>query len=220
MRPLTDHMPKPMIEVAGRSMIDRALDRLVEAGVEHIVVNTAYKAEMLEQHLSKRLPPPVFSREETALETGGGIRNALPLFKHEPFFAVNGDIIWLDGNTPALQRLAQSWEDELDALLLLHPVETAVGYSGAGDFFLSASEGLSRRGEKESAPYVYAGVQLLHPRLFSGAPEGVFSLNILYNRAMASAPQRIKAIVHEGEWLHVGDIAGKKQAEEILKQRP
>lgn len=218
MRPLTDVMPKPLIEVAGRSMADRAIDRLEEAGVSQVVVNTSYKAEMLESHLSKRAKPPiVFSREETALETGGGIAQALHHFGNEPFFAVNGDIIWLDGKVPALTRLADAWEDKLDALLLLHPVATAMGYAGKGDFFLNGNN-LTRRGENTSAPYVYAGVQLLHPRLFAGAPHGAFSLNLLYDKALAATPPRVHALVHDGQWLHVGDVAGKKQAEKILSR--
>lgn len=217
MRPLTDVMPKPMIEVAGRSMVDRAIDRLVEAGVEKLVVNTSYKAEMLEAHLSARSSSIIFSREAVALETGGGIAQALHHFGEEPFFAVNGDIIWMDGTVPALQRLAAAWEEGMDALLLLHPVESAVGYSGKGDFFLTSGGELERRGERGVAPYVYAGVQLLHPRLFAGAPDGAFSLNVLYNRAMAKTLPTIKTIVHDGQWLHVGDVAGKEQAEQALR---
>lgn len=219
MRPLTDVTPKPLIAVAGRSMLDRAIDRLEEAGVFFVVVNTSYKAEMIEQHLAKRSHPAIaFSREETALETGGGIAQALHHFNGEPFFACNGDIIWLDAATPALTRLAGAWEDGLDALLLLAPVTTAVGYAGKGDFFLKDGM-LERRGARDAAPYVYAGVQLLHPRLFEGAPAGAFSLNILYDRAIAANPPRIKALVHDGQWLHVGDVPGKEQAEAILSRK-
>lgn len=218
MRPLTDVCPKPLIDVAGRCMADRAIDRFVDAGVKQVVVNTSYKAEMLEAHLSKRANPAiVFSREETALETGGGIAQALHHFGQEPFFAANGDIIWMDGAVPALTLLAAAWEEHIDALLLLHPVKTAVGYSGNGDFFLTAEGRLVRRGERANAPYVYAGVQLLHPRLFKGCPKGAFSLNLLYDKAIAASPPRIKALVHDGTWLHVGDVPGKEKAEVILK---
>jgi MurNAc alpha-1-phosphate uridylyltransferase len=217
MRPLTDRTPKPLIAVAGRSLIDRALDRLQEAGVEKVVVNTSYKAQMLEEHLGRRHQPHItFSREDVALETGGGIARALSHFAGEPFFAVNGDVIWLGGQVPALSRLAQAWGDELDALLLLHPVAGATGYDGPGDFNADAKGTLVRRASGQTAPYVYAGVQLLHPRLFQGCPEGAFSLNVLYDRAMAMAPARIRGVVHDGAWLHVGDVQGLKLAETFL----
>jgi MurNAc alpha-1-phosphate uridylyltransferase len=219
MRPLTDVMPKPMIEVAGRSMVDRAIDRFVEAGINDVVVNTSYKAEMLEAHLAKRITPNiVFSREETALETGGGIAKALHHFNSQPFFAANGDIIWLDGAVSALAKMEGEWNANLDAMLLLHPTEQAVGYGGAGDFFYAADKGLTRRGGAARAPYVFAGVQLLHPRLFKGTPQGAFSMNVLYDKLIEQTPDRIRAIIHDGKWLHVGDIAGKQQAEKILTQ--
>ncbi len=217
MRPLTDVMPKPMIEVAGRSMINRAIDRLEEAGVAQVVVNVAYKAQMLQGHLAVRSTPSIlFSHEETALETGGGIAQAMHHLGAAPFFAVNGDIIWLDAAVPALKRLAEAWNDDVDALLLVHPVETAMGYAGAGDFFCDDKGYLIRRGEHRTAPYVYAGVQILHPRLFEQCPEGKFSLNILYDKALSAHPPRLRAVVHDGQWLHVGDVEGKALAEEYL----
>jgi len=218
MRPLTDHIPKPMIEVAGCTMVDRAIDYLEGAGVTRVVVNGSYKADLLEAHLKKRISPQLmFSREAEPLETGGGIAYALHYFSAAPFFAVNGDIIWTDGSAPALRRLASAWDDRLDALLLVHPVEKAIGYGGQGDFFLSPEGHLTRRAGSARAPYVYAGVQLLHPRLFKGAPRGAFSLNVLYDKAIETNPPRIKAIVHDGAWLHVGDPQGKEQAEEYLR---
>jgi MurNAc alpha-1-phosphate uridylyltransferase len=218
MRPLTDHMPKPMIEVAGRSLVDRAIDRLEEAGVDKVVVNTSYKARMLEDHLLRRASPQiVFSRESEPLETGGGIAQALPHFADEPFFAVNGDIIWLDDSgLSALERLALQWDDTLDALLLLHPVKSAIGYDGKGDFEVDAEGHLTRRKSEAKALFVYAGVQLLHPRLFSGCPRGAFSLNLLYDKMMLASPPRIRGIIHNGRWLHVGDVNGLKLAESCL----
>lgn len=217
MRPLTDRMPKPLIGVAGRSLIDRAIDRLSEAGVERVVVNTSYKAQMLEAHLSQRTSPHiVFSREAEPLETGGGIAQALPHFADKPFFAVNGDVVWLDGRQPALERLAAQWEMGLDALLLLHPVESAIGYEGSGDFDISGGGMLIRCPPDGTAHYVYAGVQLLHPRLFRGSPKGAFSLNLLYDNAMHTTPPRIKALIHDGVWLHVGDVEGLRLAEAYL----
>ncbi len=217
MRPLTDHLPKPMIEVAGKKLIDYAIDNLARAGVNKLVVNSSYKAEILEDYLSRRaVLKPVFSREPVALETGGGIAQALHHFDNAPFFAVNGDVIWVDGATPALSRLAQHFDTSLDGVLLLHPRETALGFEGPGDFFMDAQGHLARRGNRDNAPYVYAGVQLLHPRLFEQSPEGAFSLNLLYDRALAKAPARIRGVVHDGAWLHVGDPAGRTQAEAYL----
>jgi MurNAc alpha-1-phosphate uridylyltransferase len=217
MRPLTDTLPKPLILVAGRSLVDRAIDRLEEAGVKKVVVNTFYKAELLEAHLSKRKSPRIlFSREEAPLETGGGVAQALPHFAGEPFFAVNGDVIWLNGRVSALERLASHWHDGLDALLLLHPVAQALGYGGEGDFRVNAAGHLARRSPEKTAPYVYAGVQLLHPRLFEGCPKGRFSLNLLYDKALQASPPRMGAVVHDGGWLHVGDLKGLAAADAHL----
>lgn len=218
MRPLTDHLPKPLIEVAGRSLIDRAIDQLEAGGVERVVVNSCYLAQILEDHLRRRASPQlVFSREDEALETGGGIRLALPYFGGEPFYALNGDFIWRDGKGgTALARLADAWRDDLDAVLLVQETARAVGYDGAGDFFIGDAGRLTRRGAAASAPYIYAGIQLLHPRLFVNAPDGAFSMNVLWNRIMQMPTPRIRAVVHDGIWLHVGDPDGLRQAEGLL----
>lgn len=219
MRPLTDHLPKPLIPVGGIALIDRALDWLANAGVQEAVVNSYYKAALLEAHLATRKTPKIrMSREETILETGGGICNALPMLGDAPFFSVNGDVICLDGETPALKRLWAHWDDAaMDALLLVQPVEKTVGYDGPGDFFLEAGK-LRRRAEAEAAPFVFTGVQLLHPRLFDTAPGGAFSMNVLYNRDMScdGTLHRVAALVHDGRWLHVGDPEGLRQAEAAL----
>lgn len=223
MRPLTDVMPKPLVPVAGKPLVDHALDWFAHAGVHEVVVNSHYKAEMLEAHLAKRQGPPIIkiSREESLLETGGGIRQALPLLGSAPFFSANSDVMCIDGKTPALQRLQASWDDKMmDALLLLHPVERAVGYDGKGDFFIDGGQ-VRRRDPHERAPYVFTGVQMLHPRLFAQAPEGAFSLNRLYDQAMSfgvGKEPRLHAIVHDGDWLHVGDPAGVTKAEDWLLQ--
>ncbi len=215
MKPLTDALPKPLIPVSGTTLIDRALDWLANAGIEEAVVNTHYKAGMIEAHVAKRARPRVhISYENAVLETGGGIKKALPFFGGAPFFSANSDVICLDGKTPALHRLWQAWDEAtMDALLLLHPVLSAVGYDGAGDFFLEQGK-LRRRLGHPSAPLVFTGVQLLHPRLFKDAPEGPFSLNLLYNRAMAEdgTLDRVSAIIHDGDWLHVGDPQGLAKA--------
>jgi MurNAc alpha-1-phosphate uridylyltransferase len=221
MRPLTDSKPKPLIPVSGVTLIDRALDWFANAGIEETVVNTHYKAEMIEAHVTKRTRPRVqISYEEMVLETGGGIKKALPFFGNAPFFSANSDVICLDGKTPALHRLWQAWDDaSMDALLLLHPVSEAVGYDGKGDFFLEQGR-LRRRLNHPTAPLVFTGAQLLHPRLFRDAPEGPFSLNVLYNRGMAEdgALARVSAIVHDGAWLHVGDPQGLAKAEAFLRR--
>lgn len=220
MRPLTDTMPKPLVKVAGVPLLDRALDWLYASGVEEAVVNTHYKAEMLEAHLAGRRHPAIrISYEETVLETGGGIKNALPLLGAEAFFVVNSDAICIDGKAPALRRLAAAWDESaMDALLLVHPVETAVGYHEAGDFFLDGGK-LRRRLREAKAPFVFTGIQLLHPRLFRDSPDGVFSLNVLYNRAMREdgTLPRVAALAHDGAWLHVGDPQGLAAAEAFLK---
>lgn len=211
MRPITNKIPKPLVPVLGKPLIDYTLDFLANVGIEEAVVNSHYLADMLEAHVLARKSPPkiTISREETVLETGGGIKNALHLFDSEPFFVVNSDVICIDGTIPALHRLWQAWNDkEMDALLLLNKVEDAVGYNGQGDFFTRDGK-LRRRTENETAPYVFTGIQLISPRLFNNSPDGVFSLNVLYNRNL----DRIGAIVHDGNWLHIGSPSELEQAE-------
>lgn len=217
MRPLTDSKPKPLIEVAGRTLLDRALDDFARAGVADVIVNTHYKAEMIEAHVALRPPPPSIRliHEAVLLETGGGIRNALPLLGDAPFFAANGDALCIDRSQSAWRRLAAGWDAaNMDALLLLVPHAQAVGYDGPGDFFLEGQGTLRRRGEAARAPYIFTGLQLLHPRLFAGAPEGAFSMNLLYDSPLP----RVRAVIHDGSWLHVGDPAGLAQAERFLRK--
>ncbi len=215
MRPLTENIPKPLVQVAGKSLIDYSLDFLAQSGVTEVVVNSHYLAQLLEAHLLERktLPKIRISHEDEVLETGGGIKNALPLLGNLPFFVLNSDVICIDGKTPALHRLAQAWDDKnMDALLLLHKVEDAVGYDGKGDFFIEDDGKLRRRAENGIAPYVFTGVQIIHPRLFADSSEGKFSLNVLYNKNLA----RIGALVHNGNWLHIGNPQELEKAEEWL----
>ena len=214
MRPITLTTPKPLVTVAGRTMLDRALDHLAVAGVQEMVVNTHWLADCVREHLADHSDISL-SHEEELLETGGGVAKALPLLGHEPFYVVNSDIIWTDGETPALARLARAWVDQdMDALLLLQPTGNAVGYEGKGDFFINGNDTLRRRGDADSAPLLFSGVQILHPRLFEGCPSGKFSLNVLYDRALAE--NRLYGVVHDGGWYHVGTPEALPQVEALL----
>ena len=216
MRPITDTLPKPLIELRGRTLLDSILDRVAAAGVPEAVINLHYLGEMIEARLVPRERPRVsFSHEETRLETGGGVRKALSLLGADAFFVINGDVCWLDGHTPALERLAAAWDDEeMDALLLLHPTAFAVGYAGVGDFVLAPDGRMRRRRESEVSPFVFTGIQILHPRLFEDAPEEPFSLNLIYNKA--GAAERLWGLRHDGEWFHIGTPEGLRDVEDAL----
>ncbi len=218
MRPLTETKPKPLIEVAGETMLDRALDRLVAAGVGTAVVNTHWLPEQVEAAVARRAAPAIeISREDVLLETGGGIVKALPNLGTAAFYAVNADIVWRDGTIPALDRLAAAWrDDDMDALLLLQSTVRATGYSGDGDFLMDPMGRLSRRPERVVAPFVFSGIQVLHPRLFEGVAVEPFSLNRLYDAAIDR--ERLFGIAHDGDWFHVGTPDAIAEAEaEILE---
>jgi MurNAc alpha-1-phosphate uridylyltransferase len=204
MRPLTETRPKPLIPVAGRTMLDRALDRLVEIGVTDAVVNTHYLGAMIHEALAARRAPRIaFSDEDALLDTGGGVTRALPRLGAEPFYVVNADVVWLDGRRPALARLARAWDDaRMDALLMVHSTVRTIGYEGRGDFMVDPLGRAARRTEIQVSPFVFTGVQILHPRLFDGAPAGAFSLNRLYDKAAEA--ERLYAMVHDGEFFHIG----------------
>ncbi len=216
MRPLTDTLPKPLVPVAGRSLIDLVIDRLGDYGIERIVVNLHYFRPALEAHLLARKSPRIeLSPEIELLETGGGVAHALGRLGPDPFFVINADVLWLDGRRPALARLAEAWDAAaMDALLLLHPSCTAYGYEGIGDYFCDSLGRLRRRRSHEIAPYIFAGVQILHPRLFTGAPRGAFSLNKLYDKAQEAG--RLWGIVNDGRWFHVGTPEGLADTEAEL----
>ncbi len=207
LRPVTETIPKPLVEINGRTLLDHAIDRLALAGVERVVVNVHYKAAMVAAQLARRDHPHIeISEEPELLDTGGGVKRALPLLD-DAFFVVNGDVFWLDGKDHALLRLAGAFDpDHIDAILLLQRTVTAVGYEGSGDYFLDASGKPHRRGEREVAPYLFAGIQLLHRRLFNGMPDRLFSLVRLFDRAERAG--RLHAIVHDGEWYHIGTPEG------------
>ena len=216
MRPLTETRPKPLIAVAGRTMLDRALDRLVDVGVTDAVINTHYLGAMIRDHLASRNPPRItFSDEETLLDTGGGVARALPRLGPGPFYVVNADVVWLDGRRPALARLAEAWDDRrMDACLMVHSTVRAIGYEGQGDFMVDPLGLVTRRPEGHVAPFVFTGVQILHTRLFANAPSGVFSLNRLYDRAAEEG--RLYAVVNDGEFLHIGTPEALVEAEKAM----
>ena len=217
MRPLTCDRPKPLVEVAGKPLIDHVLERLREAGVGQAVVNVHYKAEMLEAHLSGvESPKIVISDErEELLETGGGLVKALPHLGSEPFFLVNTDSLWTEGAQPGLARLRQAWNnDTMDMLLLLSSTVASFGYSGRGDFHCGPDGTLTRRAENEIAPFVFTGVYLAHPRIFKGAPKGKFSMNVLFDKAIERG--RLKGLRHDGVWMEINTPEAIKIAEEAL----
>lgn len=216
MRPITDRLPKPLIRIGGRSLLDRILDKLADAAVTDVVVNTHYLPEQIADHLAGRRTPRIeISREEERLETGGGVVKALPMLGTERFFVINGDVLWCDGACPTLTALAAAWDEErMDALLLVQSTRTAIGYDGPGDFAVGDDGRLQRRGARPRAPFLFAGLQILHPRLCAEPPPPPFSLNVLYDRAIATG--RAFAHVHDGGWCHVGTPADIAAAESFV----
>jgi MurNAc alpha-1-phosphate uridylyltransferase len=204
MRPLTDTLPKPMVPVAGRALIDRVIDRMAEAGVGRVVANIHHHRTTLEHHLQARRDVPIVTvHEPELLETGGGVLNALPVLGPQAFYCANADVLWFDGPTPALRRLADAWdESRMDVLLLMQSSAYARGYEGCGDYFLDAAGKARRRRDPEIASFVYAGVQILHPRAFAGFAPGAFSLNKVYDAAESKG--RLWGVAHDGLWFHVG----------------
>jgi MurNAc alpha-1-phosphate uridylyltransferase len=218
MRPLTDAMPKPLVQVDGRALIDHVLDRLAEAGVARAVVNIHYLGEQIERHLRARRRPQIALSDERGLllDTGGGVVKALPQLGGAPFFHINADTVWIDGETPNLARLAASFDPAaMDALLLLAPAKGSIGYAGPGDFAMAADGRLRSRGEGEVAPFVYAGAAILAPTLFKDAPQGAFSLTELFTRAAAAG--RLHGLRLEGLWMHVGTPQAIAAAEAAIK---
>lgn len=218
LRPLTLDRPKALVSVAGQTLLDRALDRIAEAGIATAVVNLHYKGNLIRQHLAARTKPSIILSDETdlLLETGGGVKQALPLLPAEPFFIINADVIWRDARGHSLHDLARRWDDKMDVLLLLQPTVSAIGYDGHGDFHMAPDGVLERRAENMVAPFVFTGVQLLHPRVFANTPEGPFSLNLIYDRAQEAG--RLFGLRHAGDWMDVGTPAGLRDAEHALSR--
>lgn len=214
MRPLTATTPKPLIEVRGRALIDHCLDGLAEAGIEDAVVNVHYLADLVEAHLARRSAPRIVVSDERAklLDTGGGIVKALPALGQDAFVLRNSDSFWLEGVRSNMEWLMAGWdEDRMDALLLVASTVASAGYEGRGDFVLTKEGLLMRRAERTVAPFVYAGAAILHPRLFADAPEGPFSLNLLFDRAIEAG--RLHGVRLDGLWINVETPRAVRAAE-------
>lgn len=219
MRPLTALRPKPMVQVAGKPLIDHALDRLRDAGIERAVVNVHYLADSIEGHLSRAQGIDIRVSDERGqlLETGGGIAKALPLLEDERFLVVNSDNLWIDGPVDAIRLLCDRWNDaEMDALLLVVPLARANCHNGQGDFHMDPAGRLTRRRQGRVAPFVFTGVQLVARRLFADVPEGPFSMNLLFDRAIAAG--RLYGVVHQGLWFDVGTPPAIAKTEALLKE--
>lgn len=219
MRPLTDTKPKPLVEVAGKPLLDHVLDRLAAAGVERAVVNVHYHAEQIIEHVAARKRPQIIISDERGvlLGTGGGVVKALPHLGHAPFFHMNSDTIWIDGATPNLNRLAAAFDSaSMDALLLLAPTSGSIGYSGCGDFAMAGDGRLQARGEREVAAFVYAGAAILAPALFRNAPDGEFPLTLLFKRAQQEG--RLHGLRLEVLWMHVGTPEAVREAERAIEK--
>jgi N-acetyl-alpha-D-muramate 1-phosphate uridylyltransferase len=218
MRPLTASKPKPLIEVAGRPLLDHVFDRLRTAGVRKVVVNVHYLPDALEAHLKNRadgLNVTISDERELLLETGGGLVRAGPMIDCDPFLAVNSDNLWIDGPADTLKLLASHWDgDRMDALLLLVPHARAMNHRGLGDFHMDRAGRLRRRGKSRVAPFVYTGIQMISKALLRDAPEGAFSTNILWDRAIAEG--RCFGAVHQGLWFDVGTPESIPATEQVL----
>ena len=217
MRPLTDTVPKPLVRVAGKPLIDYVLDRLSDAGVTQAVVNVHYHAAQIEAHLAVRTRPRIVisDEREEILDTGGGVVRALPHLGAAPFFHMNSDTLWIEGVTPNLLRLAAEFNAaRMDVLLLLASTATSIGYEGRGDFTMAPDGRLTRRPEREVAPFVYAGAAILSLAIFADAPKGAFSLNRLFDRAAEIG--RLYGLRLDGTWMHVGTPEAVKAAEAAI----
>ncbi|HUM08875.1 MAG TPA: nucleotidyltransferase family protein [Acidocella sp.] len=219
MRPLTLTTPKPLLALGGEPILAHTLVQLREAGVKRCIVNTHYLAAQVEEFL-RPYPEVTITHEDTLLDTGGAVAAmaAKGLLPEAPFYIVNGDSYWVDGPCPTLARMAKAFDPaRMDTMLLLARAAGAVAETGRGDFIWPRDGALARRGERDVAPFVYAGVQLATPSLFAGAPEGAFSLNLLWDKALEAG--RLNAIVHDGVWFHLSTPDDLDRAEAVLQAR-
>lgn len=217
MRPLTHEVPKPLIAVKGKALIDWCLEWLDAVGIQDVVVNSSYLAEKLEAHLVDKKKVKVSREGAPPLETGGGIAKAMPMLGDGPFLAMNSDAIFPVTDIHPVTRLVDAWRDELDFVMLLVPVAKAIGWEkNGGDFIMDEAGRIRRPRDGEDAPYIFTGVEMMHPRVFVGCPEGAFSLSTLWNAHVDADGwfTRIRAVVHDGAWLNVGDLQGLAAAED------
>ena len=217
MRPLTDHMPKPLVRVAGQPLLDHVLDKLAGAGVSEAVVNVHYLPDQIIQHTASRTCPRIIISDErdVVLGTGGAVVKALPLLGKEPFFHLNADTMWIDGVRPNLARLAEAFEpSRMDILLLMAPTASSIGYGGRGDYAMLPDGALRKRRELQVVPFVYAGAAIMSPSLFNDAPSGEFSLTRMFDRA--NEQERLFGLRLDGVWMHVGTPDAVHAAEEAF----
>jgi MurNAc alpha-1-phosphate uridylyltransferase len=217
MRPLTETMPKPLVSVGGKPLLDHVLDRLADAGVSKAIVNVHYLPDQIVQHVAQRTEPHVIISDErnVVLGTGGGVVKALPLLGSEPFYHLNADTMWIDGVQPNLQRLAEAFDPaRMDILLLMAPTANSIGYAGFGDYAMLTDGTLRKRKEHQVVPFVYAGVAIMAPAIFAGAPEGEFSLTKIFDEA--NERERLYGLRMDGLWMHVGTPDAVEAAEEAL----
>ena len=217
MRPLTERMPKPLVQVAGRSLLDHVLDKLRHAGVNEAIVNVHYLPDQIIDHVAGRTKPRVTISDERdqVLGTGGGIVKALPLLCEAPFFLVNADTLWIDGVRPNLARLAETFDPaRMDILLLMAPTASSIGYEGSGDYGMLPDGALRKRKEHQVVPFVYAGVAIMSPSIFAGAPSGEFSLMKMFDAA--NEQERLFGLRLDGTWMHVGTPDAVGAAEEAF----
>ena len=217
MRPLTDHLPKPLVPLAGRPLLDHVLDRIAGAGVPRAVVYGHFRADQIEAHLAGRRRPEILISDERGqlLETGGGLRKAWPLLGKDAVLTHNSDSVWIERDVSNLRRMFGAWDaSHMDALLLLADRETSLGYAGRGDFARADDGRLVRVGRTGTVPFVFAGASIAHPRLFDGTSEGAFSLNTVWDRARAAG--RLFGIAMHGTWMHVGDPGALVDAERLI----
>ncbi len=220
MRPLTDTIPKPLVALNGRALIDHVLDRLAASGIKRAVVNVHHHADKLEAHLKTRKTPEIAISDERGvlLDTGGGVVRALPLIGNKPFLIHNSDSVWIEGLGQNLARLISAWDDvRMDSIMLLAPTTGSLGYDGPGDFQMDANGRLTRQSGQRLAPFVFAGVSIIHPCMFKSEAERRFSLNHVWDRGISAG--RLYGIRLEGLWMHVGTPEALAEAEQKIADR-
>jgi MurNAc alpha-1-phosphate uridylyltransferase len=217
MRPITDTIPKPLVSVAGKPLLDHVLDKLAEAGAARAVVNVHHLADQIIDHLRDRKRPEILISDERTeiLGTGGAVVKALPLLGPDPFFHLNADTMWIDGVRSNLSRLADAFDpDSMDILMLMAPTAHSIGYRGPGDYAMATDGSLKKRREKQVVPFVYAGAAIMRPELFAGAPSGEFGLQSIF--AKAEETGRLFGLRLDGVWMHVGTPEAIGAAEEAF----